>query len=451
MTGTSAPSGPPVGTRAGARREQRRRSRLGALGLGIGVIALVAVAVVLIWANPFSRTVPPGSEDIGATPPPQSLPQSDEPPQSVEASLPEEPAQAVFTIAAAGDMLIHTSVGNDAWNGESYDFGPQMERVSQYVQGADLSLCHMETPIAGPGEGHIGYPVFAAPYDLPAELARAGWDGCSTASNHSVDQGFSGLSRTLDAMDQAGLGHAGTARTPEEADEPQYYTMEKDGVSLRVAHIAQAHNLNGLPLPEEAPYSVSMLDIPRVIEQAKKAREDGADLVIFSLHCCDVEYVTDPEPLQEEAALAIAESGVVDIMISHHAHVPKPMKLLPGGPLGEGMWVAYGTGNFISNQGTHCCIEQTSTGALTLFDVLATEGEAPEVVDASWVAVTVDRMNGHVVEVLREQASDLTLIPIDEWQRRYALMREIMDRGDAPENFSPPQNPGTTTVIPRDQ
>ena len=42
-----------------------------------------------------------------------------------------------------------------------------------------------------------------------SSLQAQGWDGCSTASNHSVDRGFAGVTATLDALDAAGLGHVG--------------------------------------------------------------------------------------------------------------------------------------------------------------------------------------------------------------------------------------------------
>ena len=37
---------------------------------------------------------------------------------------------------------------------------------------------------------------------------------------------------------------------------------------------------------------------------------------------------------------------------------------LSGGPRGEGMWVAYGLGNYLSNQDGACCVENTDSGLL---------------------------------------------------------------------------------------
>ena len=54
--------------------------------------------------------------------------------------------------------------------------------------------------------------------------------------------------------------------------------------------------------------------------------------------------------------------GVIDLVIGHHAHVPQPVAHLSGGPRGEGMWVAYGLGNYVSNQDGACCAAEHRLG-----------------------------------------------------------------------------------------
>ena len=43
-----------------------------------------------------------------------------------------------------------------------------------------------------------------------------GVDVLSTANNHSLDKGYSGIVRTLDVLDEAGISHMGTYRSLEE-------------------------------------------------------------------------------------------------------------------------------------------------------------------------------------------------------------------------------------------
>src|SRR5919112_3354519 len=100
-----------------------------------------------------------------------------------------QPAARVdFTVAASGDLLIHTPVAARALadgRGRRYDFRPMFRSVRARIAGADLALCHMETPLVpGPVQG---YPSFRTPPDLARSVRSIGWDACSTASNHSLD------------------------------------------------------------------------------------------------------------------------------------------------------------------------------------------------------------------------------------------------------------------------
>jgi len=71
------------------------------------------------------------------------------------------------------------------------------------------------------------------------------------------------------------------------------------------------------------------------------------------------EYVTEPSA-SRSGGPAAGRLRVVDLVIGHHVHVPQPMAHLTGGPRGEGMWVAYGLGNYISNQDSNCCSPKTT-------------------------------------------------------------------------------------------
>ncbi|MEW5625675.1 CapA family protein, partial [Streptomyces hydrogenans] len=87
----------------------------------------------------------------------------------------------------------------DAGDG-GYDFRPMLAGVKPVVSGADLALCHMETVYGKDGGPYTGYPAFKSPPEVAAALAATGYDSCSTASNHTLDDGAAGLGRTLDAL-----------------------------------------------------------------------------------------------------------------------------------------------------------------------------------------------------------------------------------------------------------
>jgi len=254
--------------------------------LGLAVVAAVLV-VTALWRPWDTRPAPT------ADPSPTAQTTSSPLPTSTPTPTPEPPPDARFTIAAGGDVLPHATVIRTAETGDGYDFVPMMEATAQYTRGADLALCNFEVPLAPPGTAPSGYPLFGAPEELAADLVRLGWDGCSTGTNHSLDRGMAGLVHTLDAMDAAGLGHVGTARSEEEADSAQWYELEREGQTIRVAQIGATYGTNGLPVPADSPWAVELIDADRLVGMASAARAQGADLVVASVHCCS-EYSGTP-------------------------------------------------------------------------------------------------------------------------------------------------------------
>lgn len=310
-----------------------------------------------------------------------------------------------FTLAAAGDVLTHGPVNDSARTKDGYDFSRLMEPVRGYVEGPDLAICHLEVPVAPPGTQPTGYPRFGAPKEIVSSLHEEGWDGCSTASNHTVDRGFAGLETTLSTFDQVGMGHSGSARTEDEADSVQMYRVRTGGRLITVANISYAYGLNGLPKPEGKPWSVNTFNADKeeaqpIIDRAQQARDAGADVVVASVHCC-VEYQTAPTPAQRSIVEQIAASGLVDLYIGHHAHVPQPIELIAGGPSGSGMWTAFGLGNYLSNQDTQCCVANSNAGVLLTATFTVSPDDDVDV-GVEWTGVTVDRRDAHKMHVLRD-------------------------------------------------
>lgn len=427
-------------------------SRTGASTWAVLALALVAVVLVVAalwrpWQADHESAPPSGPASPAAQPT-----ATDPPPTSTPTPTPEPLPDARFTIVGGGDVLPHATVIATAATGDGYDFVPLMEATAAYTQGADLALCNFEVPLAPPGTAPSGYPMFGAPEELAADLVRLGWDGCSTGTNHSLDRGMAGLTHTLDAMDAAGLGHVGTARSQAEADTAQWYELEREGQTIRVAQLGATYGTNGIPVPGDSPWAVELIDADRLVRMATEAREDGADLVVASIHCCS-EYSGTPHSDQVALAETLAESGQVDLVLGHHAHVPQPIDKLPGGPDGRGMWVAYGLGNFISNQDELCCVQQTATGLLALAHVVKPDGEPARVESMEWTAVTVDRVGAQRLHVLSDLVAgdrpDGLRLSEGQIANRYQQVLDVV--GDvATERTEPPEPTGPPPrVVPR--
>jgi poly-gamma-glutamate capsule biosynthesis protein CapA/YwtB (metallophosphatase superfamily) len=277
-------------------------------------------------------------------------PTNDPPPPPSASAAPSPPDE--FTLVATGDVLVHQDralTSGARQDDGSYDFSGVLAGVAPMIGAADLAICHLETPVAPPGGPYRGYPSFAVQPEIVDALAGAGYDLCSTASNHSLDDGTEGVIRTLDALDGAGIAHTGTYRTQAESAEPRIV----DVGGIKVGHVAATFSLNGVPLPAGREWSVDVAtvggvqvpDVDGMLAAAARARAAGAEVVVASLHCC-VEYRNDPTDAQVAAVRTLLASPDVDLVLGHHAHVVQPFEQIAG------EWAAYGLGNHVAEHAT---------------------------------------------------------------------------------------------------
>ena len=307
-------------------------------------------------------------------------------------AVPHPPPQRL-TLAFTGDLLSHGPVYRRArsfgHDGLTYDYRPMFRLIAPYLQAADLAICHLETPLSPDNSRLSGFPLFNAPGDLARAIAESGWDGCSTASNHSFDQGPVGVRLTLDALDSAGVGHAGMARDEAEAGAPTFYRVG----AATVAHLSFTYGLNGLALPEAQPWLVDVTDPDLIIERAAWARRSGADLVVLSIQWGE-EYRVDPTPDQVALAGRLMASPDIDLIIGSHVHVVQPIDVV------NGKYVIYGLGNFLSNQSANCCPARSQNGMIV---TMTAEGNAADGYRFIGVHVTPTRVD----------RTDFTIVPFD--------------------------------------
>ncbi|OCC13865.1 CapA family protein [Streptomyces sp. PTY087I2] len=310
-----------------------------------------------------------------------------------------------FTLLAAGDVLPHSSVIDQAAvdaDDAGYDFAPMLAGVAPVVSGADLAFCHMETVYGKEGGPYTGYPNFKSPPEIATALRTTGFDSCSTASNHTLDDGADGVRRTLDALDEAGIRHAGSARTAAEAARPTILPAGPGKGAAKVAHLAYTYGTNDIPLPAGRPWTVNVTDERKIIEEARAARRAGADVVVLSIHW-GTEWQDEPDARQLELAerlTASTDNGRpdIDLIIGTHAHVPQAYEKV------NGTWVVYGMGDQIA--GAMVNYEgaqdprgnQSSMGRFT-FAPPAKPGERWTVRKAEFVPQWYDTVTGRAVNL----------------------------------------------------
>ena len=305
----------------------------------IPAVLAVAALVLLPACAPEPAPEPIVASETEPAPMPEPEPEPE--PEPMPGNGPECPTDHCVSVTVSGDLLFHESL----WvpfaiptteDGYHFDFMPLLDGMKPYLDRADLNICNLETPLAPFGGPYAAYPMFSTPPEVGLAAKQLGFDVCTTATNHSVDQGTEGLVRTLDMLDDFGVQHTGTYRSPEAHDD--VLIVEANGV--KVAIIAATFSLNGLYAEHEWQVDYPLLP-ERAIAKAQRARELGAEIVIGAQHV-GTEYTTWPNWEQEENAYALAESGEFDFVVQHHAHAPQPFEEV------DGTWILYGTGNAIS-------------------------------------------------------------------------------------------------------
>ncbi|MAU50512.1 MAG: hypothetical protein CL499_04760 [Actinobacteria bacterium] len=308
-----------------------------------------------------------------------------------------------FTFAASGEILVHEFVADAARSsdGNSWDFMYMFESVQQVLVSADLSICHLETPLSENNSSLSYYPNFEVPYELADAISSAGYDGCSVASNHSLDTGIDGISSTLGHLQDAGIQTAGMR------DEDRHSSSLFEVNGITVTHLSVTDTLNGSSLPTRPPWLVSDLDIGRIILDAQGMRSSGAEFVIVSVHWGE-EYISDLSDHQQETVKALLDSEHIDLVIGHGTHVPQSVIVH------NEKYAVAGLGNFLSNQPgderRRCseCPPATQDGMILWLEMEENEEGKIVVVQASYYPTWVDRTNYEIVLLDFHESSDIS-------------------------------------------
>ena len=132
----------------------------------------------------------------------------------------------------------------------------------------------------------------------------------------------------------------GIYNTPEEQDE--IYIYEEKGI--RIAILNYTYGTNGIPLPEDMPYIVNLMDKEQMKEDIEKAKE-MADFVVVCPHW-GTEYVLAETDYQKNYAEFFLDCGV-GLVLGTHPHVIEPVEMLTD-ENGHEMLVYYSLGNYVN-------------------------------------------------------------------------------------------------------
>ena len=213
--------------------------------------------------------------------------------------------------------------------------------VRDALRGADIALGNIESVLVDRGD-YADPPmtmVFAGQKEGAALLRDAGFAAVATANNHAWDQRRAGLLESLAHLDSAGVAHAGTGLTLDDAWRP--VILRRKGWTVAVFSLTRIFNYPDMTvIGHEAECCVAWADTLRFRRAARAARDSlGADLVLVSVHQ-GLEY--RPVPRREDVAVlrGLVRAGA-DAVVGHHPHVPQGIEWVGGKP------ILYSLGNFV--------------------------------------------------------------------------------------------------------
>jgi poly-gamma-glutamate synthesis protein (capsule biosynthesis protein) len=257
---------------------------------------------------------------------------------------PDRSSSEIVRVLFLGDIMAHGQQIKNAKTKDGYDFTRQFARIKPFLRKA-MVVGNLETTFSGAKRKFTGYPAFNTPDELAEALVDLGVHVVTLANNHILDRGVSGVERTLEVLDDAGILWTGVSDRDIAPGQP--LLVEYGGLRWAFVNFTYGSN-QPLSKKNEREIGINVISEEAVKESLRAARELGPDVTVALFHWGN-EYQLKPSAAQVKTAELAAAEGA-DLVIGTHPHVLQPVTMLPTDK-GRTL-VAYSLGNFIANQVT---------------------------------------------------------------------------------------------------
>jgi poly-gamma-glutamate capsule biosynthesis protein CapA/YwtB (metallophosphatase superfamily) len=242
---------------------------------------------------------------------------------------PVRASDTTITLAFVGDIMLDGGPGKRVEAGVDpfASFAPELARADAAVGNLECAVATGGTPV------DKIYTFRADPRVVPV-LARH-FAAVTLANNHSGDYGPTALLETMSLLDTAHLPFFGAGRDLRAAHRALF--LERRGV--RIALLGYDEFLPRSFEAGTARPGVAWSEDEDVVTDIRRARADGADIVIPFMHW-GWEYEAEPSARQRELARRMLDAGA-DAVVGSHPHVTQGAEYYRGKP------IIYSLGNFV--------------------------------------------------------------------------------------------------------
>lgn len=237
----------------------------------------------------------------------------------------------MIKVIIAGDFCDHGRVSEKIEGGE---YGILFDDIKPILRDSDFKVLNFEFPIVQ-GEGNPirkAGPVLRGQEKSIDAIKYAGFNVCTLANNHILDQGAECCLNTKKLLEKSGVRTVGVGEDISQARDVLY--LEKDHEKLAVINccenefsIATKNTGGANPINPVQQYY-------KILEAKKKA-----DYVIVIAHG-GAEYCQIPTPRMKELYHYFVEIGA-DAVINHHQHCYSGFEVYKNKP------IFYGLGNLL--------------------------------------------------------------------------------------------------------
>ena len=144
-------------------------------------------------------------------------------------------------ISLLGDILCDSSINLEDYKKEgAFTFCDVFASMKELLSKSDYVLANLETPISIDDSNLTNQNYkFNSPLEFASAIKEMGVDCVSTANNHCLDAGITGLFSTINGLDRIGLKHTGTTKSNGDHN----YLVEKIN-GLKVGIISWTYGTN---------------------------------------------------------------------------------------------------------------------------------------------------------------------------------------------------------------
>lgn len=235
-------------------------------------------------------------------------------------------------VLIAGDFCQTGRVDGCVRSGE---YGKLFDTVKPYTGKADYSIVNLEIPIVPRGEkakpiAKYG-PSLKGSEEAVKALAYGGFDCCTLANNHVMDQGEKCCIATKETVERNGLDAVGAGRNISEASSVLYKKI--NGETLAIINCCE-HEFS---TADEVRAGANPINPIQIYYQIQEAKSRGEHVIVITHGGAEMYQL--PTPGMQERYRFFIDAGARAV-VNHHQHCISGYERY-----GDGV-IFYGLGNF---------------------------------------------------------------------------------------------------------